>query len=156
MPTIETLGENFDNWDMLLALLHNSFSYMNDRIDPPSSLHFLDQVTLEKKAVEETVFAAYENRKLIGCCFLKDMGLKNYLGKMAIDPDLQRRGVGEALLKAAIGASRNAGKTLLELETRIELTEVHAFFRRFGFVQTSESAHEGYCRPTSITMQLEL
>lgn len=129
---------------------------MNDRIDPPSSVHLLDKGALKEKVVQETVFIAYENRKLIGCCFLKEMGTKSYLGKMAVDPELQGNGVGEELLKAVIGKNKNAGKSVLELESRVELTEVHTFFRRFGFVQTAETAHKGYTRPTSITMQLEL
>ncbi|USG60819.1 GNAT family N-acetyltransferase [Sneathiella marina] len=156
MLTIKTLDDAFDNWDALLTLVHDAFSYMNDRIDPPSSVHLLDKGTLTEKAAQETVLIAYKNQKLIGCCFIKEMGEKNYLGKMAVDPDLQGTGVGEELLKAVVEKSKNAGKSVLELESRVELTEVHSFFRRFGFVQTAETAHEGYNRPTSITMQLEL
>jgi len=156
MLTIETLDDAFDNWGVLLALVHGAFFYMNERIDPPSSVHLLDENALKKKASEEIVIAAYEDQELIGCCFLKEIGTKNYLGKMAVDPELQGNGVGEELLKAVIGKSKNAGKLALELESRVELTEVHTFFRRFGFVQTAETAHEGYDRPTSITMQLDL
>ncbi|MEH6526097.1 MAG: GNAT family N-acetyltransferase [Sneathiella sp.] len=156
MLTIKTLNREFDNWDALLVLIHGAFTYMEDRIDPPSSVHSLDKDALRKKVAEEIVIAAYEDRELIGCCFLKETGRKNYLGKMAVDPALQGVGVGEKLLKAAIDLSKNAGKSALELETRVELTEVHAFFRRFGFSQTAETSHEGYKRPTSITMQMNL
>jgi N-acetylglutamate synthase-like GNAT family acetyltransferase len=156
MLTIETLDDAFDNLDALLALVHDSFSYMDERIDPPSSVHKLDKSALVEKVAQETVIIAYENKKLIGCCFLKEMGTKNYLGKIAVYPSLQGKGVGEEILRAAIDKSKNAGKSVVELESRVELTEVHTFFRRFGFVQTAETAHEGYDRPTSITMQLDL
>ena len=44
----------------------------------------------------------------------------------------------------------------LELQTRIELTENQATFGRMGFVKTAETAHEGFDRPTSITMRAKV
>jgi hypothetical protein len=42
---------------------------------------------------------------------------------------------------------------MLELETRIELTENHAAFARMGFIKTAETSHEGFDRTTSIVMR---
>jgi hypothetical protein len=39
------------------------------------------------------------------------------------------------------------------LETRVELTQNHAIFRRLGFVETTRKAHPGFDRPTSVTFQ---
>ena len=48
------------------------------------------------------------------------------------------------------------GKAALELQTRIELTANHAVFARLGFRETERTAHDGYVRPTSITMRKAL
>jgi phosphinothricin acetyltransferase len=42
---------------------------------------------------------------------------------------------------------------LLELQTRVELIENHKTFGALGFEKVAETAHPGYSRPTSITMQ---
>jgi hypothetical protein len=44
----------------------------------------------------------------------------------------------------------------LVLETRIELVENHLAFAAIGFAKTMESAHPGYDRTTSITMEKSL
>ena len=46
-----------------------------------------------------------------------------------------------------------AGKPMLELQTRIELTANQAAFRKLGFHETARTAHAGYDRPTSVTMR---
>ena len=146
----------FVEWRELLALLFDAFAYMETRIDPPSSLHLLNEDTIVQKSEEEALLLAREEGKLIGCCFLKDIGERMYLGKLAVDPKAQQSGIGLALVNAAINLSRIEGKKLIELQSRVELTEVHDFFHRRGFRQTGTTAHKGYDRPTSITMQLEL
>ncbi|RUZ49336.1 GNAT family N-acetyltransferase, partial [Mesorhizobium sp. M7A.F.Ca.CA.004.05.2.1] len=45
------------------------------------------------------------------------------------------------------------GKAAVALQTRIELTGNHEAFARLGFRETERTAHEGYARPTSITMR---
>ncbi len=156
MITVAVEEEAFSEWQALLTLLFDAFEYMESRIDPPSSLHLLNKDTIVQKAAEETLLLAREEGKLVGCCFLKDMGEKMYLGKLAVGPKAQQSGIGLALVKAAIDFCRSEGKKVIELQSRVELTEVHDFFRRRGFCQTGTSAHKGYDHPTSITMQLKL
>lgn len=54
-------------------------------------------------------------------------------------------------------AAENEARALklpgVTLQTRIEMTENHRFFTSLGFAITAQTAHEGYNRPTSITMQ---
>ena len=59
-------------------------------------------------------------------------------------------------MHAAEDFARDSGHAVLELETRIELTENHETFAAMGFVRTAEHAHAGYDRPTSITMKKPL
>ncbi len=59
-------------------------------------------------------------------------------------------------MQAAEDCARQTGHAVLELETRIELTENHDTFAALGFVKTGEHAHDGYDRPTFITMRKRL
>lgn len=144
---------DFDRWGELLALLHDAFAFQNGRIDPPSSLHKFDAASLAAKAREETLFLACEGETVLGCLFAKPRGDALYVGKFAVSPAYQGRGIGRGLMRAAEAMARQKGLSALELDTRIELTENHAAFGVMGFVKVSEQAHAGYGCATFITMR---
>jgi ribosomal protein S18 acetylase RimI-like enzyme len=79
-----------------------------------------------------------------------------YVGKFAVAPGAQGRGIGRQLMHAAESFARDRGLATIELETRIELVENHATFAALGFRKVAEKAHPGYDRPTSITMRKPL
>lgn len=143
----------FDDWAELLALLHAAFAGMEGRIDPPSSLHRLDETSLAAKAAEETLILAHDaDGRLAGCVFLKPEATALYVGKLAVAPDAQGRGIGRSLMLAAEDAARAAGRRRLRLQTRVELTENHATFAAMGFVETARTSHPGFDRPTTVEM----
>jgi len=154
--TIERIGEEFDRWGELLDLILTSFASMEGRIEPPSSALGLTPASLSAKAKSEIGFLAKLDERLAGCVFLAERADHFYLGKLAVAPGLQGKGVGRLLLGAAEDYARHAGKPLIELQARIELTENHAAFERLGFVETARTAHAGFDRPTSITMRKSL
>lgn len=59
-------------------------------------------------------------------------------------------------MQAVEDFARRRGKYAIELQTRIELAANHAAFARLGFREIARTAHEGYDRPTSITMRKAL
>jgi GNAT superfamily N-acetyltransferase len=156
MTEIVRLDESFAGWEDLLTLILSSFAYMDGVIDPPSSAHRLTPASLEQKARDEIAFIALEGGELAGCVFLKPEPGCLYVGKLAISPAFQNRGIGRQLLSVAEDVARQRGLPALRLETRIELTGNHATFARWGFVRTAENAHAGYTRTTSIEMQKPL
>lgn len=151
--TIRIPPPDFTDWEGLLALILRSFDYMNGRIDPPSSALALTPESLKRKAESEAAFLAYLHGQLAGCAFLAEKADHFYLGKLAVEPSLQGRGIGKALMAAAERHAREAGKLMIELQTRIELVENHRTFERLGFHETARTAHPGYDRPTSLTMR---
>lgn len=151
--SITGLPAHFDRWDDLLALIRRAFAYMDGIIDPPSSAHLLTADTLAEKAKRETGFLAIENGRVVGCVFALERARDFYVGKLAVEPGLQRQGMGARLMRAVEDLARERGKDAIELQTRIELTTNHAAFARLGFRETERTAHEGYDRPTSITMR---
>ncbi|AZO20087.1 GNAT family N-acetyltransferase [Mesorhizobium sp. M1E.F.Ca.ET.045.02.1.1] len=152
-PLVAKLPPDFAEWDELLALIRRAFAYMDGVIDPPSSAHRLTPESLRRKAEQETGFLAVENGRIVGCIFALEREKDFYVGKLAVEPGLQGRGIGGRLMQAVEDLARRRGKQTIELQTRIELTENHAAFARLGFRETGRTAHEGYDRPTSITMR---
>jgi GNAT superfamily N-acetyltransferase len=144
---------NFSDWPALLALLQAAFADMDGRIDPPSSLARLDVDALRAKAAYEHLIVATVGNTLVGCAFAAIRDDCVYVGKLAVAAAARRRGVARALIDAAARLARDHGRTALELQTRIELTENHATFAALGFAKVAETAHPGYTRPTSITLR---
>jgi N-acetylglutamate synthase-like GNAT family acetyltransferase len=153
MIDITRIGEDFGRWDELLALILSSFAYMDGVIDPPSSAHRLTPASLARKARDEIAFAAIEDGRLVGCIFMKPEPRCLYLGKLAIAPTHQGKGIGRRLLEIAENTARENGLPTLRLETRIELAGNHATFAKWGFTKTAENSHPGFTRVTSIEMQ---
>ncbi|MDX8468121.1 GNAT family N-acetyltransferase [Mesorhizobium sp. VK23B] len=150
---VTELPPDFARWDEVLALILRAFAYMDGVIDPPSSAHRLTPENLKSKAGQETAFLALENGRIVGCIFALERAKDFYVGKLAVEPGLQGRGIGGRLMQAVEDFARRRGKNAIELQTRIELTANHAAFARLGFRETGRTAHEGYDRPTSITMR---
>lgn len=161
-PTIDAgiavarLPAGFGRWQELLDLIMRAFAYMDGVIDPPSSAHRLTLEGLREKCAAEAVFVALAGEKLAGCVFLADRGDHAYVGKLAVDPALQGQGIGRRLMEAAEAEARRQRRGAIELQTRVELTGNHSAFARLGFRETARTAHEGFSRPTSITMRKEL
>ena len=154
--TILRLDETFSDWDGLLSLIWQSFASMHGRIDPPSSATALTGEALQRRAGNEIGFLAVEDRKLAGCIFCRPESQSLYIGKLAVLPGLQGKGIGRQLLAAAEAVALRRNLAVLRLETRIELAENHATFAAWGFVKTAENTHSGFTRTTSIEMQKRL
>jgi GNAT superfamily N-acetyltransferase len=141
------------DWAALRALLADSFAYMEGRIDPPSSLAAMTPESLRTKAAEETLVTLWEGDALVGCGYFSDTGRSLYLGKLAVRADRRGRGLLRRIVAEADRVARALGRPVLELQTRVELTENHATFAALGFREVGRTAHAGYDRPTSVTME---
>jgi GNAT superfamily N-acetyltransferase len=144
---------DFTGWQPLVDLLRDAFAYMDDRIDPPSSLASMGIEEFRAKAAKETLILAREGAQLLGCAFAAVRPDCVYVGKVAVAETARGRGVARAMFAAAEDLARQNGLAFLELQTRVELTENHATFAALGFQKVAETAHPGYNRPTSITLR---
>ncbi|WP_181315778.1 GNAT family N-acetyltransferase [Rhizobium sp. JAB6] len=151
--TLRRLDDGFDRWDVLLDLILTSFAYMNGRIDPPSSALALTAETLKTKAFSEIAYVALYGEQLVGCIFCRPEAESLYVGKLAVLPAAQGKGIGKRLLGLAETTARELGLKALRLETRIELVDNHATFAAWGFRKAAENRHAGFDRTTSIEMR---
>ena len=138
----------------ILALIRASFADMEGLIDPPSSATRLTADDIARQATEGEVWLLEEAGAPVACMFLSPREDQLYLGKLAVAKSHRRQGLARQLVKLATKRARALGLPAVTLQSRIELSENHAAFRALGFVQTGESAHEGYDRPTSLTFTL--
>ncbi len=153
MMEIAKIGEEFNRWQELLALIMSSFAYMDGVIDPPSSAHRLTLENLAQKARVEIAFVALDGDEIVGCLFCRpEPPACLYVGKLCVSPKAQGKGIGKMLLEQAEALARELALPALRLETRIELIANHTKFAAWGFVKTAENAHAGYDRTTSIEM----
>lgn len=123
------------------------------RIDPPSSLNEMTEDDLRAKARREQLLVADEHGQLVGSAYADVRSTCVYVGKVAVTSKARGRGVARKLLAAAESIARIADRQVLELQTRVELIENHNTSSARGFEKVAATAHPGYSRPTSITMQ---
>lgn len=157
MVSLQRVGTGgYEDHEALLALILRSFAYMDGVIDPPSSAHRLTAESLAQKARDEIGHVALDGGVPVGCIYLRPEADCLYVGKLAVEPSAQGRGIGRRLMDEAEALADTLSLPALRLETRIELTGNHRRFGAWGFVKTAEKAHPGYPRPTFIEMRKPL
>ena len=150
--SIKVVDAAFKDWQALLDLLFAAFDFQHQRIDPPSSLLKLNLQTIAEKSKSERLYIAVDDGVLLGCVFVKKQPDFLYVGKLAVVPNMQGRGIGQSLMQEVERYASSINLHRLELQVRIELTENQAAFAAMGFVEIGRSAHPGFSQMTSVTM----
>ncbi|KIN63206.1 Acetyltransferase, gnat family [Sulfitobacter noctilucicola] len=135
----------------ILALIRQSFAYMENVIDPPSSMIHLTPAAVSSQAAKAEVWSL--GPPLAACAFFTPKPQALYLGKIAVAADMRGKGLSRRLVEHGAERAKALGLPLLELESRIELTDNHAAFYAMGFAEVARTAHPGFDRPTSIVFQ---
>ncbi|WP_052269573.1 GNAT family N-acetyltransferase [Leisingera sp. ANG-M6] len=135
----------------VLDLIQRSFAFMEGRIDPPSSMHRLSLAALQDQCRDGEIWGI--GTPPAACIFLTPRPDCLYLGKLAVDETHRGTGLARTLVELAATRAAALGLPVLRLQTRVELTKNHAAFARMGFRKTGETAHPGFDRPTSVTME---
>ena len=148
---VETNPPEFDDWQGLHRLLVDSFSFMEGRIDPPSSLLRLTPQGLAEKSHSEDLFLIRDGARPVACAFGLPKPGRYYIGKLAVAAPQRGQGAARAILTAAAEVARAQRLPRLEMETRVDLRENHRAFRRLGFTLVGASTHDGYTQVTSLT-----
>jgi ribosomal protein S18 acetylase RimI-like enzyme len=132
----------------VLALIRSEFAYMDGVIDPPSSMH---RLTLDNLASGGEVWVT--GVPVVACVVLTVKGDVLYVSKLAVAAGSRGKGHARALVDVAETRARTLGLGSLELQVRVELEGNQRAFVAMGFTETGRTAHPGYDRPTSVTMQ---
>ena len=149
MTPPEKLTPNDSRLAPTLALIKTAFAAMDGRINPPSSAHRLTLADLQKHCLEDEVWITGTGP--LACMILQSRADHLYLGKLAVAEAARQRGYARQLVTLAEARARKLALPALKLQTRVELTENHAVFKKLGFLETGRTRHPGYAHDTSIT-----
>jgi ribosomal protein S18 acetylase RimI-like enzyme len=77
---------------------------------------------------------------LLGSVYVEKRGERGYLGLLAVDPTLQKRGVGRELTAHAEKRLHQEGCSVVDLRVISARAELLAFYEKLGYVATHTSA----------------
>jgi [ribosomal protein S18]-alanine N-acetyltransferase len=77
-------------------------------------------------------------RDLVGCGCLWAILEEGHITMLAIDPQVQRQGLGQALLLALLGSARRRGLEWATLEVRVSNRGAIDLYEKFGFERVGE------------------
>jgi ribosomal protein S18 acetylase RimI-like enzyme len=145
---------------VLLDIMRSAFADYRGVLQPESSVFVETEAEIAAKLSAGGGFLAVENDRPVGCIIaeLKDrrgypMG---YLGRLAVDPALRRRGLARRLMLSGEGFVRERGLRSVEVQVRIALTANIALFQSLGYRETARASHPGYAQPTYLVMEKSL
>jgi putative acetyltransferase len=99
---------------------------------------------------------ALEDGEAVGCCALMALADGGFeLAKMAVSDAWKGRGLGRALMAAAVERAKAAGAPRLYLETNSGLAPALALYRSFGFREIQPDTPSPYAR-ADVIMELRL
>jgi ribosomal protein S18 acetylase RimI-like enzyme len=108
--------------------------------DPP---HNEPSTVIEAKlAVDDLIFVAEYDGKVVGACMAGYDGHRGWLYAVAVLKEQRRSGTGAELVKYAMQSLREIGCIKVNLQIRSTNTEVAAFYKALGFV-TEERLNMG-------------
>ncbi len=99
--------------------------------DPPHNEP--SQVIAAKLRVDDLIFVAEINAKIIGACMAGYDGHRGWLYAVAVDPAHRRTGAGAKLVKSSLLALRQLGCIKVNLQIRSTNTAVADFYQSLGF-----------------------
>ena len=115
------------------AFLVEQFFIERDRTDSPTV----------RALMEKGMFLlAEEDSHLVGCVHAELRIERGYFGMLSIDPSRQGIGVGRQLVAAVEKYFRDAGCKFSDLKIVNVRTELHAMYRRWGYIDTGADVYD--------------
>lgn len=113
---------------------------------------FIDGDRIEAESVrvlmEGGEFVVAEDEGAIrGCVYVQSRGERAYLGLLAVDPSVQKAGIGSQLMTAGEERCAKSGCRCIDLRIVNLRTEMHAFYSRRGYAQTGTEPFPGHLTP---------
>lgn len=87
---------------------------------------------------ESVILVLEEEGSINACVYLEHRGQVLYLGMLTVKPDLQARGLGAMLMKAAEEKALNLGCTSVQMTVITERESLINYYKRKGFMDTGE------------------
>ncbi len=100
-----------------------------DILRKPLGLTFSNEELAKEK--DDILIAAFDEDEILGCCILTKMDERNLrLRQMAVQKNLQGKGIGEAIISFAENLARDKGYKVLTMHARDTAV---GFYGKFGY-----------------------
>ncbi|MDE3214396.1 MAG: GNAT family N-acetyltransferase [Bacteroidota bacterium] len=104
----------------------------------PLNLSF-DEQELEREK-KDILIGAFEEEKMLGCCLLTQVDKRSVrLRQMAVQNNLQGKGIGASMMNFAENVARDAGFKILLMHAR---KSAIGFYEKFGYRSTGKEFTE--------------
>jgi predicted N-acetyltransferase YhbS len=142
----------------ILRLTQTAFALHAELLDPPSSVFQEMEEDVLRAMRDGVVLVARCDGRLAGAARLLPLPEQEALicGRLAVDPPMQGRGVGTALMEAFERHAADEGYAATVVGVRIQLDGNLRFFARRGYRQISEHSHPGYSTVTYVRLRKNL
>ena len=131
MIEIKIIEHNTDDYTQMVNL-------RNEVLRKPLGLHFSEEYLENEKGTK--LIGLFKNQLLIGCCLLRSISTDVIqLQQMAVDPGLQKHGIGTKLIEFAENEARKAGFSKVFLHAR---KTAIGFYERLGYSVMGEEFEE--------------
>jgi ribosomal protein S18 acetylase RimI-like enzyme len=136
----------------IAALLHEAFARHDGKVLPRPGALSETGASIAAALGKGAGSVAEAGTLLVGSVLWHPEGDGLYLGRLAVRPGWQRRGIARALVGSVIAAARAAHLPQVTLNVRIRLPDNIALFESLGFIRTEARAHPGMDHPTYYVM----
>jgi ribosomal protein S18 acetylase RimI-like enzyme len=100
----------------------------------------IDKKSLEKMLTDPnaSILKYQEDDQITGCVYLEKKNTSLYLGLLTVSPDVQAKGIGKKLLKAAEEHALAKDCNKIEVTVISERTELIGWYERNGYQNTNQ------------------
>ena len=110
----------------------------NEILRKPLGLSFLKDEL--KREIDDILIAAFEEEKMLGCCLLTKLDHRSVrLRQMAVQNNLQGKGIGATMMNFAENVARDAGYKLMVMHAR---KTAIGFYEKLGYKVTGKEFEE--------------
>jgi len=106
-----------------------------NRVFPDHAPHNSPSKVIDlKQAVDDMIFVAESDGKVIGSCLAGYDGHRGWLYAVAVYPDYRHHGVGTRLVRTAVDALKDIGCVKVNIQVRADNQEIVGFYTSLGFL----------------------
>ncbi len=135
--------------EAVAELIRVAFGAIRTPLDPaPSALR--ESGDSVRRQIEAGGGAVWIDAAVQGCVLWREQEGALYLGRLAVRPGRERRGIARALIRGAEQEAGRRGLVRVTLAVRLALEGNRRLFAAAGFRETALRAHEGYPAPTYV------
>lgn len=123
-----------------------------DKLDPPSRAVRETEITVREDLEQGGGGIAWLGERAVACLRFEPEPEYLHVRRVAVDPALQRRGIGTALMNWVHAYARRAGYPEVRIGVRLQLPGNLRFYEGLGYRIIAEHRHPGYSQVTWVEM----